>query len=183
MYGLVTIARPSKALTLNAVENDVNLATKFGNPTYPLNAIAKITANKGSTGSNPSVRTGTTWKAGTILIVINQASLTGATGTTGSPGSAGNNGSGGAGGRGGQSFPNIAGAAGSSGGAGTSGSPGGPGGNGAPGFQADAVSGVKILVDNGAGTISGGPAGPGGPGGTKGAGGGGGGGGGGAQIP
>jgi len=175
--------RGCKVLTLAAVENDVNLASKLGTPSESLNVLFFNTANKGaSSTATPALRTGGTWKPGSSVFLRNGATITGATGTAGSPGTTGAQGAGGAGGRGGQYGPPApidgSGSPGSAGSIGGTGGTGGAGGTGGPSFTADAVSGVRIIVDNGPGTLtggSGGAAGPGGPGGPGGGGGGGGG--------
>ncbi len=174
--------RGGKVLTLGVVENDVNLASKFGTPSESLNALFFNTANKGASGTGtPALRTGATWKPGSSVFLRNSATITGATGTAGTPGTTGTQGAGGAGGRGGQYGPPApssgAGSPGSAGGTGGTGGIGGAGGTGGPSLTADTVSGVRVIVDNGPGTLTGGGGGPGGtgPGGPGGGGGGGGG--------
>jgi hypothetical protein len=175
--------RGGKVLTLGAVENDVNLASKFGTPSESLNVLFFNTANKAaSTAATPGMRTGLTWKPGSSVFLRNSATIAGASGIAGTPGTTGTQGAGGAGGRGGQYGPpapnNGSGSPGSAGGTGGAGGIGGTGGAGGPSFTADTVSGVRIVVDNGSGTLTGGNGGAAGPGGPGGPGGGGGGGGG-----
>jgi hypothetical protein len=89
-----------------------------------------------------------------------RAGSTGSTGTTGGQGAAG------AGGQGRTSNGTpaaVAGGSGSAGGTGGTGGPGGSGGTGGPSFTADAVTGLKLYVDNGGGTINGGTGGSAGP--------------------
>jgi hypothetical protein len=182
--------RGHRVLTLAAVENDVDIAAKVGTVAESLNVTVINTANKGaSNAANPAMRTGLTWKPGTLIYVRNSAVLTGAQGnqgTPGAPGPTGPIGNGGAGGRGrsrGGPTTGNNGSAGGNGGPGGTGGNGGQGGIGGTGFQADLVAGVKIYVDNTGGTFTGGgpgPAGTAGPAGQGGPGGGGGGGGGGS---
>ena len=176
--------RGHRVMTLGSVENDVNLASKMSNPSESLNATFFITANKGASNtSTPALRTGSTWKPGSELYVRNSATVTGATGANGSPGSTGstgtpgNGGPGGAGGSG--NTPSLGangspGTSGSTGGTGGTGGTGTPGSNGGPSLVADVgpPNGIRVMVDNAPGTLTGGPGGPGGPGGGGGGGGG-----------
>jgi hypothetical protein len=189
---LPILHRTSRVMTLGAVENDVNLASKMSNPKESLNAVFFNTAAKGASNiSTPATRTGTTWLPGSSVFWRNSVTNTGATGSNGSPGGTGPTGgpgTGGTGGTGTNTFdssapapPSANGAAGGPGAQGVQGGDGTPGSPGGPCFTADTVSGLRILVDNGPGTLTGGTggtgggAGLGGPGGPGGGGGGGGG--------
>lgn len=163
---LAMLNRPTLSITLGDVENNVNLHTKANSPAFACTAIIKNTASKGSTSiSTPALRTGTGWISGSYVHLVNTATITGCAGTT--AGSTGANGSGGGGGTGGNPATT-----GSSGGAGSAGGTGSVGGTA---FLPDVVAGVKIIVNNTSGTITGGTGGAGGTGGSGGGGGGGGG--------
>src|SRR5262249_34758755 len=99
---LPILHRTSRVMTLGAVENDVNLASKMSNPKESLNAVFFNTAAKGASNiSTPATRTGTTWLPGSSVFWRNSVTNTGATGSNGSPGGTGPTGGPGTGGTGG----------------------------------------------------------------------------------
>ena len=160
---LAPIVRPSKIIFLSTETQDVDLYSQAGAPTYPANILCFISANvTASTPTKPAFRTGTSWTPGTWIYVENTANVvgsignTGITGIKGTTGNAGGLGEYGAGGKGGNGS-NDYGLAGSGGGTGftgytgDTGGTGGTGGNGETGgisFQADAVTGAVIVLNN-----------------------------------
>jgi hypothetical protein len=155
--GLQTKRKVIKTVSANA--NNYVLKTEIGTFTDSIDAFWNINAGVviGDSGNlGYGANTGTNWSSGSAVYFTNKGTINGSPGTSGSPGS---NGSGGPG------------SAGGSGLAGTNGGNGSVGGTGNSGGSA-IIFGVKTYVDNGSGTLSGGPGGPGGPGGSGGGGGG-----------
>ena len=77
---IAPILRPTKIVTISTTTSNVDLYSTSGSPTYPLNLLCFINANVGSTSiATPAFKTGTGWKAGTLLYIDNNATITGAT--------------------------------------------------------------------------------------------------------
>src|SRR5690349_770898 len=126
--------RGHRVLTLAAVENDVDIAAKLGTIAESLNVTVFNTGNKGaSNAATPALRTGLTWKPGTLLYVKNTAVCTGAPGNQGTAGASGPTGPIGTGGAGGRGRSRGGPTTGNNGSAGGNGGPGGQGGNGGQG--------------------------------------------------
>ena len=139
--------RTSKVITLSTANTNVNLYNVASRPAEAINAIIfnQATANS-SSNTIPAMRTGTEWKGGSTVHLVNSNTITGATGT---------NGAGGTGGAGG-GVPGGHASPGSSGGSGTS---------GGSSLTIDTITGLTVRIDNTSGTIIAGSGGSGGGGG------------------
>ena len=139
--------RTSKVITLSTANTNVNLYNVASRPAEAINAIIfnRATANS-SSNTIPAMRTGTEWKGGSTVHLVNSNTITGATGT---------NGAGGAGGRAGvgASFQAV------------SGSAGGLGSSGGTSLVIDVIAGLAVRIDNTGGTLTAGSGGSGGGGG------------------
>jgi len=157
----------------NAV--NYNMRTAAGNPVGPVVAICLAEGAITSANSTlPALTTGEGWGAGSVLMLINKGTITGAQGAAGTNGD-GDTGSHGAGGGGGVGDP---GGGGNSGGAGQRGGDGFAGNGGAGKTGGAGLRATRAIILRNSGTIAGGVGGLGGVGGvgTGGSGGGGGGG-------
>ena len=71
--------------------NDYNVHTAAGAPSYAVRCEVTFNSNRDSTSTGtPAIRTGTTWRAGSEILVKQNAICTARVGSTGSPGAAGN---------------------------------------------------------------------------------------------
>lgn len=140
--------RTSKVITLSTANTNVNLYNVASRPAEAINAIIfnRATANS-SSNTIPAMRTGTGWKGGSIVHLVNSNTITGATGTSGA---------GGAGGRGGAANPGAV---------AVSGSAGGSGSSGGTSLVIDVITGLTVRIDNTGGTLTAGSGGSGGGGG------------------
>ena len=90
---LALLARPTKVVTISNAATNVNLYTQAGSPTYPLNLLCfinnTVTSNSPST---PAFDVGSGWKAGSLVYIDNNNTITGRIGNTGNPGNAGTTG-------------------------------------------------------------------------------------------
>ena len=139
--------RTSKVITLSTANTNVNLYNVASRPAEAINAIIfnRATANS-SSNTIPAMRTGTGWKGGSTVHLVNSNTITGATGT---------NGAGGTGGAGGAGTSPQA----------VSGSAGGSGSSGGTSLVIDVITGLAVRIDNTGGTLTAGSGGGGGGGG------------------
>ena len=111
--------------------NDYNIHTAVGAPSYAVRCEVIFNSNRDSTGTGtPAIRTGTTWRAGSEILVKQNAICTARVGSNGSSGAAGNTGA--SGNTGGNGTPGSSGNPGTAGNTGATGGPG-PGGAGGTG--------------------------------------------------
>lgn len=143
--------RTSKVITLSTANTNVNLYNVASRPAEAINAIIfnRATANS-SSNTIPAMRTGTGWKGGSTVHLVNSNTITGAAGTSGAGGTGGAGASVLTSPPGGAAFP------GSSGGSGTS---------GGSSLTIDTITGLAVRIDNTNGTIIAGSGGSGGGGG------------------
>lgn len=152
--------QPCKSVYISGSQTGYNISTVAAVSNSNFRILLFVNAPVSGNSSSAAMITGTSWKSGSEVRIINANTITGVTGTTGA------NGVGGAGGTGGTTTPANP----------TAGSAGGTGSTGATGgiaLQVSSATGVRIFLNNTNGSIIGGVGGTGGTGGGGGGGGGG----------